>query len=128
MRMVLESAASRERSSSINGGVSSAGATMAAKSNAGSSAAARPGGGSGCSNWDAAGVVLAVLFALAHANNLATRPFWFALAQQIYAVALGILYAYWREKSGSLTAAIIGHNVGDGAEFAIVFFLGWLWR
>jgi uncharacterized protein len=76
----------------------------------------------------AAGVVLAVLFALAHANNFATRPFWFALAQQIYAVALGILYAYWREKSGSLTAAIIGHNIGDGVEFAIVFFLGWLWR
>lgn len=76
----------------------------------------------------AAGVVLAVLFALAHAGNFWSRPFWSALAQQAYAMVLGILYAYWREKSGSLTAAIIGHNVGDGVEFAIVFFLCWLWR
>jgi hypothetical protein len=22
----------------------------------------------------------------------------------------------------------VGHNVGDGVEFAIVFFLCWLWR
>jgi hypothetical protein len=41
---------------------------------------------------------------------------------------LGILCAYWREKSGSLAVAIIGHNLGDGVEFAIVFFLCWLWR
>jgi hypothetical protein len=56
------------------------------------------------------------------------RPFWAALSQQIYAIALGILYAYWREKSGSLTAAIIGHNVGDGVEFSIALVLEWLWR
>jgi membrane protease YdiL (CAAX protease family) len=79
-------------------------------------------------NMHAAGVVLAVLFALAHASSFWSRPFWFALAQQVYALALGIFYAYWREKSGSLTAAIIGHNVGDGVELAIVFFLCWLWR
>jgi len=76
----------------------------------------------------AAGVVLAVLFALAHAGNFWIRPFWFVLGQQIYAIALGILYAYWREKSGSLTASILGHNFSDGVEYAIVFLLGWLWR
>jgi uncharacterized protein len=76
----------------------------------------------------AAGVVLAVLFALAHAGNFWTRPLWAALAQQGYAIALGILYAYWREKSGSLIAAIVGHNAGDGVEFSIAFFLEWLWR
>ena len=82
----------------------------------------------GSYDMHAAGVVLAVLFALVHATNFATRPFWFALAQQVYALALGVLYAYWREKSGSLTAAIIGHNLSDGVESAMVFFLGWLWR
>jgi len=75
-----------------------------------------------------AGVVLAVLFALAHVASFWIHPFWFAFAQQLYAIALGILYAYWREKSGSLTAAIIGHNLSDGVEFAITFFLCWLWR
>jgi uncharacterized protein len=82
----------------------------------------------GSYDMHAAGVVLAVLFALAHASSFATRPLWAALAQQIYAIALGILYAYWREKSGSLTAPIIGHNLSDGVEGALVFFLGWLWR
>jgi len=82
----------------------------------------------GSYDMHAAGVVLAVLFALAHVGNFWVRPFWAALAQQFYAIALGILYAYWREKSGSLTAAIIGHNVSDGVEFSIVLFLEWLWR
>jgi uncharacterized protein len=82
----------------------------------------------GSYDMHAAGVVLAVLFAFAHAANFRMRPFWFALGQQIYAIALGILYAYWREKSGSLTASILGHNFSDGVEDAIVFFLGWLWH
>lgn len=40
-----------------------------------------------------AGVILALLFGLAHANNFWAQPFWFALAQQFYAFALG-MYAY----------------------------------
>ena len=75
-----------------------------------------------------AGIILALLFALAHASNFSTRPFWFALGQQIYAFALGILYAYWREKSGSVLAAVIGHNVGDGVEYILEFLMTWLWR
>jgi uncharacterized protein len=82
----------------------------------------------GSYDMHAAGVVLAVLFALAHASNFWARSFWAALAQQFYAIALGILYAYWREKSGSLIAAIVGHNVSDGVELSIVLFLEWLWR
>jgi hypothetical protein len=82
----------------------------------------------GSYDMHAAGVVLAVLFALAHAGNFWTGPLRAALAQQAYAIALGILYAYWREKSGSLTAAIIGHNLSDGVELSITFFLEWLWR
>ena len=49
-----------------------------------------------------AGVILAMLFALAHLTSFWTVNFWMALGQQIYAFALGILYAYWREKSESL--------------------------
>lgn len=75
-----------------------------------------------------AGVILAFLFALAHVNNFWQRPFWPALGQQFYAFALGILYAYWYEKSGSLLASIIGHNIGDVVEYALVFLMIWLWR
>jgi membrane protease YdiL (CAAX protease family) len=68
-------------------------------------------------NW--AGVIVALIFALMHANSFMTTPL--ALGQQIYAFALGVLYAYWPEKSGSILAPIIGHNVSDGVEQALVF-------
>lgn len=75
-----------------------------------------------------AGVILALLFALAHVTSFWAEIFWLALGQQIYAFALGILYAYWREKSGSLLAPIIGHNLSDGVECALMFLMTWLWR
>jgi hypothetical protein len=43
-----------------------------------------------------------------------------ALGQQIYAFMLGVLYAYWLEKSQSVVAPIVGHNISDGVEYAIV--------
>lgn len=76
----------------------------------------------------AAGVILAILFAVAHLTSFWTENFWLALGQQIYAFALGILYAYWREKSGSLLAPIVGHNVSDGVEYCFMFLMTWLWR
>jgi len=75
-----------------------------------------------------AGVILAILFALAHLTSFWTENFWLALGQQIYAFALGILYAYWREKSGSLWAPILGHNMSDGVEYVLMFLMTWLWR
>jgi membrane protease YdiL (CAAX protease family) len=74
-----------------------------------------------------AGVILALLFALAHATNFWQQPFWAAAGQQAYALALGILYAYWYEKSGSLLAAILGHNMSDLVEYALLFLLVRLW-
>lgn len=74
-----------------------------------------------------AGVIVAAIFALAHAQNLVTHPSWAAFGQQVYAVALGILYAYWFEKSRSIVAPIVGHNVSDFVEDGIVFLLGAAW-
>jgi membrane protease YdiL (CAAX protease family) len=68
-----------------------------------------------------AGVVVAVIFALAHAGSFLTSPWPLALGQQIYAFALGILYAYWLEKSGSVVAPIVGHNFGDGIAYVLLF-------
>lgn len=75
-----------------------------------------------------AGVILAILFAIAHLSSFWTANFWMALGQQIYAFALGILYAYWREKSGSLLAPIIGHNMSDGVEYILIFLMTSFWR
>ncbi|HTB88850.1 MAG TPA: CPBP family intramembrane glutamic endopeptidase [Steroidobacteraceae bacterium] len=77
-------------------------------------------------NW--AGIIVALIFVLLHANNFDTRHWPEALGQQFYAFALGILYAYWLEKSKSVVAPIIGHNVGDVVEYIILFaWLGLLW-
>jgi membrane protease YdiL (CAAX protease family) len=70
-------------------------------------------------NW--AGVIVALLFALLHATNFWTRDWPLALGQQAYAFALGVLYAYWLEKSGSIVAPIVGHNTGDLVEYALLF-------
>jgi membrane protease YdiL (CAAX protease family) len=75
-----------------------------------------------------AGVILAFLFALAHITSFWTQPLPYALGQQVYGFALGILYAYWREKSGSLLAPILGHNFSDGVEYALIFLMMWAWR
>lgn len=74
------------------------------------------------------GVIVAAIFALAHMASFDTRHFWAATGQQIYAFALGVLYAYWFEKSRSVVAPIVGHNVGDVVEYAICFVLITLWR
>lgn len=70
-------------------------------------------------NW--AGVIAAVIFSLLHATNFSLRGWPEALGQQVYAFALGVLYAYWLEKSNSVVAPIIGHNVSDVVEYAILF-------
>lgn len=71
-----------------------------------------------------AGVIVALLFALAHMASFWTQPWPLALGQQLYAIALGVLYAYWLEKSGSIVAPVIGHNVSDVTEYLIT--LAWL--
>jgi uncharacterized protein len=73
-------------------------------------------------NW--AGIVVAVIFALLHAESFDTRHWPEALGQQVYALALGVLYAYWLEKSRSVVASIVGHNVSDVVEYLILF--AWL--
>lgn len=68
-----------------------------------------------------AGVIVAVLFALLHATSFATRNWALALGQQLYAFAFAVIYAYWLEKSRSILAASIGHNVSDLVEYLIGF-------
>ncbi len=75
-----------------------------------------------------AGVVIAVLFSLAHLSSFWSRPFLIAAGQQAYAFALAILYAYWYEKSGSVLAPILGHNAGNFLEYVFAFAITWGWR
>jgi hypothetical protein len=75
-----------------------------------------------------AGVIVAAIFAFAHVATFLTHPSYAAAGKQLYAFALGILYAYWFEKSRSVVAPIVGHNVSDVVEYAICFVLIALWH
>jgi membrane protease YdiL (CAAX protease family) len=77
----------------------------------------------GGTQFSTAGITIALLFALAHAGNFAVRPWYEALAQQIYAVALGIIYAWLRERSGSLAPAIVAHSLSDFVETGLEYLL-----
>lgn len=77
----------------------------------------------GRTQFSTAGITVALLFALAHAANFATRPFAEAFAQQLYAIALGIIYAWLRERSGSLVPAMVAHSLSDGVETGLQFLL-----
>lgn len=69
-------------------------------------------------------MIAALIFALLHATNFSVRGWPEALGQQFYAFALGALYACWLEKSKSIVAPIIGHNVSDVVEAAIM--MAWI--
>jgi membrane protease YdiL (CAAX protease family) len=79
-------------------------------------------------SMNGAGVVVAAIFALAHFGSFFDHPWWMALAQQFYAFALGVLYAYWLEKSKSVLAPIVGHNVSDVTEYALLFLMVAYWH
>jgi uncharacterized protein len=70
-----------------------------------------------------AGIVVALLFALAHARSFAIEPWPLALGQQVYAFAFGLLYAWWRERSGSLAMPIVVHGLSDVLEEVCVYVL-----
>ena len=74
-----------------------------------------------------AGVIVAMIFALAHITNLIEHPSLMTVGQQLYAFALGVLYAYWFEKSRSVVAPIVGHNVSNVVEYALIFALAAVW-
>jgi len=77
----------------------------------------------GRTEFSTAGITVALLFALGHIGNFATRPWYEALAQQFYAIALGIIYAWLRERSNSLVPAIVAHSLSDAVETALVFLI-----
>ncbi|MEL5849790.1 MAG: CPBP family glutamic-type intramembrane protease [Candidatus Igneacidithiobacillus chanchocoensis] len=65
-------------------------------------------------NMSWAGIIIALLFALAPIESFWLEHWVDALVQQGHAFTLGVLYAYWLEKSESIIAPIIAHNASDG--------------
>ena len=73
------------------------------------------------------GLVVAVLFGLAHYTSFMVDPLWMAIAQQLYAFVFGLVYVWLMERSHSLVAPMIAHGVGDALEVAAVMYLQVAW-
>ena len=74
-----------------------------------------------------AGVLVAVLFGVAHYDSFLRGPLNIAIAQQIYAFVWGLTYVWLMERSKSLVAPIVAHGVGNFVEVAIVMGLLVAW-
>jgi uncharacterized protein len=73
------------------------------------------------------GLLVALLFGLAHYNSFRVDPLWMAIAQQLYAFVFGLVYVWLMERSRSLVAPMIAHGVGDALEVAAVMALQVAW-
>lgn len=67
-----------------------------------------------------AGVVVALLFCLAHWRTFIADPLHMAVAQQSYAFVWGLIYVWLMERSRSLLAPIIAHGTGNALEVGLV--------
>lgn len=66
------------------------------------------------------GVIVALLFGVAHYESFYEDPLHLAVAQQVYAFVWGLVYVWLMERSRSLVAPIVAHGVGNFVEFGLV--------
>jgi hypothetical protein len=73
-----------------------------------------------------AGVVAAAIWAFYMAGFLAV-PILTALLMFFVQFLFGVFLAYWLEKSTSILAPIVGHNVSGATEYGLVLLMVTLW-
>jgi hypothetical protein len=76
---------------------------------------------------NAVGVIVALIVALPYLGSFVGYPFWIALARIFYTFVQGVFFAYWYEKSKSLLAPIVGHNVCYGLYQVLIFAMVAAW-
>lgn len=67
-----------------------------------------------------AGVVVAAIFALTPLVNILNQPLWVIAGQAAVVFVLGVLFAYWLEKSRSVLAPAVGHCAAGLAGLAFL--------
>jgi hypothetical protein len=75
---------------------------------------------------NAAGVIAAVIYAI-YAAGFFTDPWLVTIGQFACQFAFGVLLAYWLEKSKSVLAPVIGHNVCGAILTLLPFVLVMRW-
>jgi len=75
---------------------------------------------------NAAGLVVAAIYGF-YAAGFLSQSLPVALGEMLIQFALGALYAYWLEKSKSVLAPVVGHNVTGATECVLVFLMAAFW-
>jgi hypothetical protein len=75
-----------------------------------------------------AGIVVGLLFSVAHYRTFIVDPLHLAIAQQLYAFVWALLYVWLMERSRSLVAPIVAHGVGNFVEVGAVMMLMAAWN
>lgn len=73
------------------------------------------------------GVLVALLFGIAHYDTFLNDPLHLAIAQQIYAFVWGVTYVWLMERSKSLVAPIVAHGIGNFTEVGLIMVLMIVW-
>ena len=73
------------------------------------------------------GVVAAAIVALGHLPAYFALPVYIAFAQQVLIFVSGVLFAFWFERSRSLLAPILGHNISGAVEMGLIFLMVSWW-
>ncbi len=75
---------------------------------------------------NAAGLVAAAIYGFYVASFL-SQSWLVGVGQFFVQFALGVLYAYWLEKSKSVLAPVVGHNVSGATECVLAFLIVAFW-
>lgn len=75
---------------------------------------------------NAAGLVVAAIYGFYVAGFL-SQSWQVALGEMLGQFVLGVLYAYWLEKSKSVLAPVVGHNVSGLTEYTLLFLMVGFW-
>jgi hypothetical protein len=75
-----------------------------------------------------AGVVVAIILAVPKIGLFITLDAGVALGAVLYTFAFGVLLAYWLEKSKSVLAPVVGHNIAFLVRYTLMFLMISAWR
>jgi hypothetical protein len=75
---------------------------------------------------DGAGVVAAAIWAF-YMAGITSQPLAVAFGQLLVQFLFGVFLAYWLEKSKSVLAPIVGHNVSGATEYVLLLLMATLW-
>jgi hypothetical protein len=76
---------------------------------------------------NAAGVIVALVLALPYLGGFVGHPLGIALAAIACIFVQGVFFAYWFEKSRSLLAPVIGHDICYGIYQMLIFAMAAAW-